>query len=117
MTLAPLPSIYDSASLRRWLKKFAPDQVIGVSRDACRCPLYEWLRSETGEAVYVTNVEIRIGEFYYEMPDWAKGFKQGVDGESLPKSTYFKPITAAKAIDALDAAEALPVLAGESNRS
>lgn len=104
MTLIPLPGIYSADDMRRWLSKFAPDQVVGVSRDACRCPFYEYLRAETGGSVYVGPWEIRIGEIYYEVPEWVQGFKARVDAITTPKTTYFKPITAKLAIELLDAA-------------
>jgi hypothetical protein len=105
MTLAQLPSIYSFESLRAYLRKFAPSQQVGLSRNAFTCPLHEWLRAETGEAVYVGAEDIKIGDLYYEMPAWARKVKALIDAIQLPKNTYFKPITAKQALAALDAAE------------
>lgn len=69
-----------------WLKTKAPNEIVGVARDSCGCPLARFYAEASGgsEVAIFDNGDGHLADRGYSrvpLPGWAQGFVINIDAE------------------------------------
>lgn len=80
----------DRERFRQWLASKEPDEVVGLVRDAHRCPGATWLQ-ECGQRMSITYSHSLLGTF-------AKALDEALD----PDGEDYRSVTAKEALTVLD---------------
>lgn len=78
----------DRKKFTAWLKAKAPNEIVGVARDSCGCPLARFYEEASGgsEIAIFDRGDGHFADRGYSrlpLPGWAQGFVSNVDDEEL----------------------------------
>lgn len=72
--------IHDRDAMITWLKQQPPAMAVGYARDACRCPLSEYLSQQLDTPHVQVNIDSVVVDITrYDLPPWAIRLVDRVD--------------------------------------